>query len=506
MTRLQKFIKNILLSIVNQVTLILSGFITVKVILDNYGSEINGFINSVNQFLVYFKLVEGGLAAAVVYALYKPLAEKDILERNRILTAAKTLYIQSGHFFLGLLILLATIYPLFISLSNKTYGQMFFLILIIGFSGILEFYTLAKYRVLLTADQKNYVISFASTVYLIFYTLTICILAYYNIAFEIMWFFASLTILFRTLILMIYTKYRYKKLSYNEKKPNYDSLSQKWASLYNQILGAIQLGAPILLLTIFTQDFTLISIYVVYNLVINGINGVLGIFKSGIYSGFGDLLQQKKYDVFKKAFNEFEFAYQSIIIILFTSTFLLLNPFISIYTMGNEVNYISESLALLFVINAILYNIKVPQGMLIYSAGKFKETKKQVTIQALIIILLGLVLTPIYDIEGVLVASIFSNLYRVIDMGIYVPKHISKLSIAKTFFNYFKTISTIAIGVFILKNLIYVNSVSYIEWMIDGIVVVILSTLGVIINIILFDKKYFWGLVSRFKKVRKFVN
>ena len=42
-----------------------------------YGSEINGLIVSVTEFLTYFKMLEAGLAASVNVALYEPLARRD---------------------------------------------------------------------------------------------------------------------------------------------------------------------------------------------------------------------------------------------------------------------------------------------------------------------------------------------------------------------------------------------------------------------------------------------
>ena len=39
------------------------------------------------------------------------------------------------------------------------------------------------------------------------------------------------------------------------------------------------------------------------------------------------------------------------------------------------------------------YNIKTPQGMLVISAGLYKETRIQTITQALIIVVLGVILT-----------------------------------------------------------------------------------------------------------------
>ena len=57
------------------VTMIL-GFVTPRIILVTYGSELNGLTSSILQFMSYFNLVEAGFSNAAVYALYKPFADK----------------------------------------------------------------------------------------------------------------------------------------------------------------------------------------------------------------------------------------------------------------------------------------------------------------------------------------------------------------------------------------------------------------------------------------------
>lgn len=40
-----------------------------------YGSETNGLITSLQQFIQYFTLLEAGLSGAAIFALYKPVIE-----------------------------------------------------------------------------------------------------------------------------------------------------------------------------------------------------------------------------------------------------------------------------------------------------------------------------------------------------------------------------------------------------------------------------------------------
>ena len=77
MNRTKLFAINSISAIALQLVSLAVGLITPRIMLYYYGSEINGLISSLTQFFSYFMLVEAGLAGASIYALYKPLANRD---------------------------------------------------------------------------------------------------------------------------------------------------------------------------------------------------------------------------------------------------------------------------------------------------------------------------------------------------------------------------------------------------------------------------------------------
>ena len=115
MSRKKKFLYNSTSSVLFQVVTLLVGLITPCIMLTVYGSEVNGLISSITQFISYFNLVEAGLSGATVYALYKPLADQNHTEINGVVAAAKKFYQQAGYIFVALTLILALVYPLYIS-------------------------------------------------------------------------------------------------------------------------------------------------------------------------------------------------------------------------------------------------------------------------------------------------------------------------------------------------------------------------------------------------------
>ena len=68
---------NIVSTFLLQFVTIVSGFIIPKSILAAFGSEVNGLISSLTQFLNYINLIEGGVSSVIMSSLYTPLFEKN---------------------------------------------------------------------------------------------------------------------------------------------------------------------------------------------------------------------------------------------------------------------------------------------------------------------------------------------------------------------------------------------------------------------------------------------
>ena len=76
----RKSFLNITIGIGSQILAIALGIVIPRLFLKSFGSEMNGFLNSITQIFAYFSLLEAGVGAATLQALYGPLASK---ERNQ---------------------------------------------------------------------------------------------------------------------------------------------------------------------------------------------------------------------------------------------------------------------------------------------------------------------------------------------------------------------------------------------------------------------------------------
>lgn len=492
--RTQKFIYNSLTTIIYQLVVMIVGFIIPRIMLYYYGSEINGLISSVTQFISYFSLVEAGLSGAAIYSLYEPLAQKNNKEISRIIVAVKKFYNQSGIIFFTLVLALSIVYPIFIKSELLSFKLIVVLIVILGMKGTLEFFSLAKYRAILTADQKTYVISISSTIYVILNAIIVVVMSFLKFNIVVVNLIAISALFVRSIILKCYVSKNYE-INYNE-EPNFKALDKRWHAFYLQILGVVQTGAPIVLATIFT-NIKSVSVYSIYNMVVSGINGIMNIFTSGLSATFGDLLIRKENERFKSAYSDFEYVYYIILTIIYSISLILIMPFIRIYTNGvTDTNYYLPILGFLMVINGVLYNIKTPQGMLVISAGLYKETRIQSTIQALIIVIPGCILTIMFGLNGIVIASCLSNLYRIIDLLFFTEKYITHIPKGITIRRIVRMILNMLV-VYCITLKLDMKILTIFDWIKDGIIIGIITSIIVIIDNFVLEKNQMLSVYKR---------
>lgn len=502
MNRTRNFLYNSLTAALLQIVTVAAGFIIPRIILVHYGSDINGLVTSITQFIAYFNLVEAGLAGAAVYALYKPLADNDYKSINAVLSATRRFYILSGYIFVALTLGLALIYPAFVKTADLSPVGVGILVLILGVSGAMDFFTMAKYRALLTADQKLYVLSLASIVAIILNTVIITVLAYWGASIVVLRLVALLSVFARSLIFSIYVKLKYPYIDYKE-KPDNEALNKRWDALYLQILGSVHSGAPVIIATVFTT-LPMISVYAIFNMVVGGVSGIVGIFTSGLSASFGDVIMRNEQKVLQKAYQEFELMYYALITWAFSCTMILIMPFMKLYTAGiTDVNYNLPLIGMLFTINGLLYSLETPQGMLVISAGLYKETRRQTIIQGLIAVVGGVIFVQFWGLAGILLGSIVSNIYRAIDLLFYIPRKVTNLRVRSTFYRWIRIFICFGLICLPFVSYIQIDCSSFLEWTGWAVITAIYALLVVVIINYIFDRKVFGDVISRVKGLFK---
>lgn len=450
---------------VYQAAIILTGFIVPRIIIAQYGSDVNGLVNSLTQIINYFSIVEAGISGAAVVMMYRPLSSEDWPAVSKIATAAKLFYIKSGVAFTALVVLLAVLYPLFGSVGFLGPIEIAVLVLALGAKGFLDFFTLSKYRVLLTADRRTWVIQIASAFYQVLNAMIIYMLATMGASVVVTYAVALVAIFSRTIILVAYTKKHYAQVSYNADCTGI-KLEQRWDALFLQILGVIQQGAPVIIATIVLGDYKLVSVFSIYLLIANGIQQIPNFLATGLQASFGELLAKGEFEKLKRAYAEYELLTYFVVSVVCACGFVLIMPFVGLY-MGSisDQNYFYPTLGFLCILNVALYHGKSPQGLMVVAAGLYRDTRWRTLIQATILIVVAAAAGVLFGMEGVFVGMCASNLYRLIDLIFFIPRRVIKCSPWASIKRLSVNVLALVVSVVLLSHIVLGAGSSWSSWL-----------------------------------------
>lgn len=416
---MNKVVKNLVASFTGQIVTVVLGLIIPRLILTSFGSDINGLLNSTAQLFAYIALLEAGVGTATLQALYSPVSRKDHDKVNGILAATNHFYKRTGIIYFFCVLILSIGYPLVVKTGIPTL-IIVLVILLQGMSGVLNYFFQGKFRILLQAEGKNYILTNLATIVQVlvgFGKVIVIALGFDIVAVQTVYFIVNVG---QMVFIVGYIKRRYKWIDLSV-KPNFESISQKYDVLVNQISSLVFNNTDILLLTIF-GNLKIVSVYSVYLMLCNMINTVIDNISASITFKFG-FLYSNNLELFKKVQKIFERYYLCTVFWLYSVAYVFLIPFLKLYTKGvTDIDYLDYRLPVLFVLMQLLSYSKRPFNQVVNMAQRFKETKWRSVVEAIINLLVSTIAVPKFGIYGVLIGSIVALGYRLVDLIIYTNK------------------------------------------------------------------------------------
>ena len=312
--RSKKAFYNVISNLILQFFIFAYGFILPKIIMSNYGSNVNGLISSITQFLAYISLLESGVGPVVKSRLYKPIADKNTKEIRNILYATEKFFKKIAFIFIAYILILLLFYQKMISLNNSTL-YVSSLIIIISVSIFCEYFFGMVYSIFLQANQETYVIS---VIQIGTYFLAIIIalfMANKEVSVHMLKLGTSLIFVLRPIIQNLYVKKKYN-IKLADANKDY-VLKDKWDGLAQHIAYVIHSNTDITILSIFST-LSEVSVYSVYMLIVKGVKALISSFSSGLDAAFGDMISKKEIENLRIKFEMYEIVYFIICSILFS--------------------------------------------------------------------------------------------------------------------------------------------------------------------------------------------
>ncbi|WP_106460392.1 lipopolysaccharide biosynthesis protein [Anaerococcus sp. Marseille-P3915] len=482
-------------SLVFQITTIICGFVVPKLILQTYGSEVNGLINSITQFLAIIAFLELGVGAVIQSSLYRPLASKDDNEISKIVVSGQKFFTRLAWTLFIYVIILMFAYPL-IAKSNFGYLYSATMILVISISSFAQYYFGIVNSLLVTANQRGYFSYNIQTITLIINTLACFILIKLGASIHIVKLTTSFIYLFRPLILSVYVKRNYNidwKIKYTG-----EPIKQKWNGIAQHVAAVILDGTDNIVLTIF-MGLQAVSIYSVYNLVVSGVKRLLLSMTNGIQSLMGEMLAKNELEKLGNFFGWVEWSIHTGTIFIFGVTSVLIVPFVAIYTAGiHDANYIQPVFSMLIVAANAGHCLRLPYNLLILAGGHYKETQSNYVVASILNIVISIVLVKFLGLAGVAVGTLVAMFYQTIWMAIYDSKNLIHWPFSNFIKQFMIDIITVLV-IILIGNLFKIEDLTWITWIIYAFKVSLISIFFMFLINFIFYKTY---IKSIFSKIR----
>lgn len=463
--------KNTVASLLSQITALVCGFILPRLFLEYFGSEVNGLVNSITQFLGVISFLELGVGAVVQSSLYKPLADGDKQQVSRVMVSADRFFRRLAQILLGYVLILVAVYPL---IANQSFGYLYTATLIaaISISSFAQYYFGIVNSLLLNADQRGYIQYNAQTITVVLNTVVCVFMIKLGGSVQLVKLTTSLIYLARPLILRIYVSRMYQidwKIQY-DKEP----IQQKWNGVAQHIAAVVLDGTDTIVLTLLST-LSNVSIYSVYFMVIRGVKTLFLSMTNGIQSLLGELWARQELNELRETFGWSEWCIHTGTTYVFACTAALIVPFVRVYTAGiNDANYIQPAFAILLTLANAMHCLRLPYNIMVLAAGHYKQTQKNYIVAATINIVLSVLTVKAWGLIGVAIGTLAAMAYQTVWLAIYDSKHFVFWPM-KAVVKQFVVDSVTATCIVMLSGMLTMRSVSYLSWIILAIVTALLA-------------------------------
>lgn len=499
--RIKNSLKNITVSILSQIIIVLLGFISRKLFIDNLGTEYLGINGLLTNVLSMLSLVEGGIGTSIIYNLYKPLSEDNKEEVIALVQLYKKLYFILAIVMLILSIVLAPFLGKLIN-GGTTVPNLTLVYFLFVIKNIISYLNAHKWS-LITADQKEYVITRINLVFNVITTVAKVLILIYTKNY-ILYLVVELLVFSIQNIYngkVVSSKYPYinTKKKYVVKQDVKQNLITNVKALFlHNIGGYCIFGTDNILISMFINIKT-VGLYSNYTMVTSQMSGLISPILNGVGASVGNLIatesKEKRFEVFNVMYLINFWIYAICSVFLYN----LLNPFID-WWIGK--GFLLDKLTFLaIIVNFYLTGLRSSITIFKTKAGIFDNDKYIPLIESVINLVASVILVKYIGLAGIFIGTTIST----ISIPLWnQPRLVYKEVFNKSVLEYFKkyiifALLTIISGIITneICSLIIISN-EFFNLVARGLISIIIPN---IIFIVMFFRtkefKYLFGLIKK---------
>lgn len=411
-SRTQHAKRNIITSVINKLVIMLTNFVMRTVLIYYLGKVYLGLDSLFTSILQILSLSELGISSAMVYSMYKPLAEKDTPAVCALLKLYRTVYrwIAVAMTVLGLAIM-----PFLHIIVKKDLpgGLNLYFLFLINLGNTVLSYLLFSYRSsLFTADQKY---SINNNIYSVFKVGTTVIqilaivlfckqeyLAYYLYSLAL-----PLTTVLKNIVLYILSNKMYPqyRCEGSVSKSEIDNIKKRVAGMFlHKVSFVFRNSLDSIVISAFL-GLEILGQYNSYYFIINAISGIMILVSNSVTASVGNSIvvesKKKNYADFKKL----QLLYMWLTSWLTVGFVGCLQPFIKLW-LGKNMMF-DDGIMVIFCV--YFFSIHFSRVCHIYrdAAGLWWQDRYRPIVETVVNLTLNILLVRFIGVSGVMLSTIF---------------------------------------------------------------------------------------------------
>lgn len=407
MDKFAKVKKNFFWQGIYQVAILLLGFLVPYVVLNTYGSNVNGLTATIKQVILLSSLASAGVTTAATYTLYKPIKDNDGNKIVEIITSVKCEYRRIAIITAIVCIISSIVLTIFQKGNLDSLGVLA-ACLLTSLNTIIDLYYTSTTSVFLTAIQEKYLISIGMIISGIVMYGGQLIICYLNLNYIFLYSTCVIGTVGKVLFLQYYFKRsynQYKSLDNKEKRERNFHVDGIGYAFANEVAHTVNVATQSVIIAML-YGFSEASVLSVYMMVVNALSLVAQVVYSSFGPSFGAVVAEDNKRKINDVFEIFQYSLMLVNSFLYMCAVPLFIPFVKLYTSGiKDIQYVSETLVIECVLYGIFYVARVPYNIVVSATGKFKKSAIQTCITCAFTICIAIAFSFI-DYQFVLWGSI----------------------------------------------------------------------------------------------------
>lgn len=410
MTRTDNVKRNLIFNMIKYVTQLVLQFLLRTVLIYAMGAEYIGLNGLFTNIFAFLNLAELGIGSAIVYSMYKPIAENDIEKVKALQNLYKKFYFYISIIILVLGIVITPFLNIFVKDEVNTIN--IYILFIMYLINTLAGYMSAHKRSLLFAYQRNDIENKVKSICLLGMSIVQIIVL---LVFKNYYLYFAINILF-TIVESVLIHVSANKLfpDINGKSIALDKETKKEITKNVSALSMHKIGGAVVLSTdnILISTFfgvLILGAYSNYYLIISALISIFNLFNNALMGSVGNLVASSDTNYVYSKFKTINFMFSYLSSFSTICLICLFQPFIEVWTGGGI--YLLEFSTVLFICISF-YLMRMRTGVLLFKdvSGLFYQDRWKPIAEAIVNLIVSIILAKLIGINGIFIGTIISTI------------------------------------------------------------------------------------------------